>query len=109
MKRDIGEMKMSGLGKRLIKSAKQARAIAKDEADPDTYKVFVPQKIDVKEIRARLGMTQEQFSVRYALSLSSVRDWEQGRYAPDPAVRAYLTVIDHNPEAVEEALRASVA
>ncbi len=100
---------MSSLGKRLIKSARQARAIARGEADPDAYKVFVPQKIDVKEIRAKRGMTQEQFCVRYGLSLSSVRDWEQGRYAPDPAVRAYLTVIDRNPEAVEEALRDSAA
>ena len=100
---------MSSLGKRLIKSAKEARAIARGELDPSTYKVFVPQKIDVKEIRAKRGMTQEEFCIRYALSLSSVRDWEQGRYAPDPAVRAYLKVIDFNPEAVEEALQANAA
>lgn len=96
---------MSSLGKRLINSAKQARKIARGELAPDTYKVFVPPKIDVKEIRARRGMTQEEFCIRYALSLSSVRDWEQGRHIPDPAARAYLTVIDRNPEAVEEALQ----
>jgi putative transcriptional regulator len=104
-----GGKNMSRLGKRLIRSAKEGRAIARGEADPTTYKVYVPAKIDVKEIRAKRGMTQEEFCIRYALSLSSVRDWEQGRYSPDPAVRAYLTVIDREPEAVEKALQASVA
>jgi putative transcriptional regulator len=95
---------MSSLGKRLIKSAKEARAIARGEADASTYKVFVPAKIDVKGIRARRGLTQEEFCIRYGLSLASLRDWEQGRFSPDPTARAYLTIIDRAPEAVEEAL-----
>ena len=100
---------MRSLGKRLIKSAKEARAIARGEADESTYKVFVPAKIDIRKIRAKLGLTQEEFSLRFALSLPSIRDWEQGRYAPDPATRAYLTVIDRNHEAVEEALQTATA
>jgi len=96
---------MSNLGKRLIKSAKEGRAIARGEADASTYKVFVPAKVDVKKIRVNLGLTQEEFCMRYFLSLPSVRDWEQGRYSPDPAVRAYLTVIARDHEAVEAALK----
>ena len=95
---------MSSLGKRLIKSAKEARAIARGEADASTYKVFVPAKIDVKAIRTRRGLTQEEFCLKYGLCIASLRDWEQGRFSPDPTVRAYLTIIDRNPEAVEEAL-----
>jgi putative transcriptional regulator len=64
----------------------------------------MPPEIDVKAIRARRGLTQEEFSLRYAISLASLRDWEQGRYSPDPTARAYLTIIDRNPEAVEKAL-----
>jgi putative transcriptional regulator len=37
-------------------------------------------------------------------SAYSRRDWEQGRFSPDPTVRAYLTIIDRDPEAVEKAL-----
>jgi len=37
----------------------------------------------------------------------SFPDWEQGKTAPDHAVRACLTVIERNPEAVVEALRSS--
>ena len=34
----------------------------------------------------------------------SLQEWEQGRRRPESSVRAYLTVIDRNPEAVEKAL-----
>jgi putative transcriptional regulator len=98
------EQQMSNLGKRLVKSAKEARAIARGEADASTYKVFVPAKIDVKAIRTRRGLTQEEFCSKYGLSVASLRDWEQGRFSPDPTARAYLTIIDRAPEAVEEAL-----
>jgi putative transcriptional regulator len=98
------EQQMSSLGKRLIKSAKEGRAIARGETDAATYKVFVPAKIDVKAIRRRRGLTQEEFCIRYGLSVASLRDWEQGRFSPDPTARAYLTIIDRAPEAVERAL-----
>ena len=91
---------MSSLGKRLIKSAKEARAIARGEADASTYKIFVPAKIDVKAIRARRGLTQEEFCIRYGLSVASLRDWEQGRSEPDQPARAYLAVIAGDPEGV---------
>jgi len=100
---------MSSLGKRLIKSAKEGRAIAGGESDASTYKVYVPATIDVKAIRTRRGLTQEEFCIKYALSVASLRDWEQGRFSPDPTARAYLTIIDRAPEAVEKALAESDA
>jgi len=60
--------------------------------------------VDVRAIRSKLGLSQAEFSRRYALSPRSLQEWEQGRRRPESAVRAYLTVIDKNPEAVEEAL-----
>jgi putative transcriptional regulator len=95
---------MSKLGKKLIQSAKEGLAIARGEADPSTYKIFIPSTIDVKGIRARRGLTQEEFCSRYGLSVASLRDWEEGRFSPDPTARAYLTVIDRAPDAVEKAL-----
>ena len=55
------------------------------------------------ESRARLG---RPFGAqqRAAQSPRSLQEWEQGRRRPESAVRAYLTVIDRNPEAVEKAL-----
>jgi putative transcriptional regulator len=58
----------------------------------------------VRVIRRALGISQEDFAVRYHIPLGTLRDWEQGRVTPDQAARAYLTVIARNPEAVMRAL-----
>jgi putative transcriptional regulator len=49
---------MSKLGRRLIASAKEARAIARGKADPATYRVHVPARVDVASIRKRAGLSQ---------------------------------------------------
>ena len=98
------ETDMSKLEKKLIAAAKEGIAIARGEADPASYRLHVPAKIDVRAMRLKLGMTQELFAARYGLTLARVRDWEQGRSAPDGAVRAYLKVIEKEPKAVERAL-----
>ena len=58
----------------------------------------------VKIIRRALGISQEDFAARYQIPIGTLRDWEQGRVAPDQAARAYLTVIARDPEAVRKAL-----
>ena len=95
---------MTTLGKRLIQSAKEARKIVRGEADAKSYKMHIPAEIDVRAVRVRLKLTQEEFAVRYGLTLARVRDWEQGRSSPDSAARAYLTVIEREPKAVARAL-----
>jgi hypothetical protein len=47
---------------------------------------------------------QAEFSGRYIVSPRSLQDWELGRRRLESAVRACLTVMDRNPEAVEKAL-----
>lgn len=96
---------MGSLGKRLIKSTKEARAIARGEMVSAAYKIAVPRTVDVKALRIKLRLTQEQFAAKYNLNVARVRDWEQGRSRPDSAVRAYLTVIEQEPAAVDRALR----
>jgi putative transcriptional regulator len=95
---------MSKLGKKLIIAARQGVAIARGEANPDSYRLHVPAEIDVRAMRQKLGLTQEEFAIRYGLTLARVRDWEQNRSSPDGAVRAYLKVIEREPKAVERAL-----
>jgi len=41
--------------------------------------------IDVRAIRDKLGLTQEQFAIRYGLEIEALRNWETGRRSPDTA------------------------
>jgi putative transcriptional regulator len=38
------------------------------------------------------------------LNLRTLRDWEQGRRQPEDVARAYLRVIERNPDAVKAAI-----
>jgi putative transcriptional regulator len=57
-----------------------------------------------KSIRRALGLSQEEFAARYHIPVGTLRDWEQGRFEPDAAARAYLTVIARAPDLVRHAL-----
>ena len=97
---------MSKAGDRLLKSARSARAFARGEA-AEGFVVHVPEDVDVKAVRRKLGLTQREFALRYGFAYDAVRDWERRRRHPDRSARVLLTVIDHRPEAVEEALMES--
>jgi putative transcriptional regulator len=68
------------------------------------FKAHVPQEVDVKAIRNRLGMTQAKFSDTFGFSLDAIKHWEGGRRSPEAPARTLLTVIDKNPAAVLTAL-----
>lgn len=98
---------MSKFGDKLIKSVEEGVAIVNGELDPSTYRIRVPAQIDVAALRRKLGVSQAEFSQRYGFNAASVKDWEQGRATPTGPVRAYLRVIEKEPEAVQRALAAA--
>jgi putative transcriptional regulator len=55
-------------------------------------------------LRKRLGLSQAEFARQFMLNLRTLQDWEQGRRAPEDIARAYLRVIERNPDAVRAAL-----
>ena len=55
---------------------------------------------NTRAIRHQLKMTQGEFARAFGFSLSSVRDWEQGRHAPDTNTVSYLRTIAFEPERV---------
>lgn len=69
--------------------------------------VNVPERVDVKAIRDGLGLSQAEFASRYGIPVHTLRKWETGAREPDAAVRAYLTIIQRNPAAVADALKAA--
>ena len=72
--------------------------------EQEGFKAHVPQEVDVKAIRNRLGMTQAGFSDTFGFSLDAIKHWEGGRRTPEAPARTLLTVIDKNPAAVLTAL-----
>ena len=68
--------------------------------------INVPAPGDIKKIRRKLGMSQNDFATQFGVSPATLRNWEQGRRLPDGPARALLTIIDREPEAVRRALQA---
>lgn len=96
---------MSKIGESLLKGAEEALAYAKGEKKgAKTYQVKIPKKINVGAIRDKLHMSQSVFAACFGFSIRTIEKWEQGVRQPAGAARAYLIVIDRNPEAVRKAL-----
>ena len=96
--------------KRRAKLLTEAEVLAAADADPDAH-LMSPRALQnasmlprVRTLRRALALTQEEFAVRYQIPLGTLRDWEQGRTAPDQPARAYLKVIARDPEGVCRAL-----
>lgn len=60
--------------------------------------------INVRALRERLGLTQEEFAHRYRFPLRSVQEWEQGRKRPAAGTMTLLLAISRKPEALADAL-----
>ena len=90
---------------KIMRGLEEAKAYTNGEREG--FKVTLPPSIDVKSIRKELHMTQASFSANFGFSLDTVKHWEGGRRTPEIPARAYLTVIQHNPSAVLEALQQS--
>jgi putative transcriptional regulator len=93
------------VAKSIRRGLEEALAYARGEADIDKYRVHVPQQIDVRAIRNKLGMTQAEFAGQFGFSVNTLRHWEQGKRQPEGPTRAYLLVIERAPKTVQKALR----
>jgi putative transcriptional regulator len=90
----------------MSESDRRAAAMADPDARPMTVGEWAraPRVPQVIIIRRALRLSQEQFAAAFHIPIGTVRDWEQGRYEPDAAARAYLRVIAHAPSTVRKAL-----
>ncbi len=78
MKYEVGN-EMSKMGQRLIAAAKNARAIARGEAAPKTYRIHVPAEVDVAVIRRKVQLSQAEFASHFGIASGKLKDWEQPR------------------------------
>ena len=80
-------------------------AIAHTQGKAVEVRTYRPQAVDVKALRQRVAMTQEQFAARFGFSVATLRHWERGDRSPQGPALVLLNVIDRNPAAVLTALQ----
>lgn len=60
------------------------------------FTVTVPD--DVKALRAKIGLSQAEFAVRFNISLRTLQKWEQGETKPAGPAVSLLDIISKHPE-----------
>lgn len=67
-------------------------------------RLHAPPNVDVRAVRKRTGLTQEEFAATFAIGLGALRHWERGDRKPRGATLVLLNVIAKDPQAVLRAL-----
>ena len=60
--------------------------------------------VDVKNIRAKIGMSQNEFASAFGISVSTLRHWERGDRTPQEPALVLLNVVAKEPKVVLKAL-----
>ena len=75
---------------------------ALEEAKAGMGRVTTAEQVLVRSARAKTGLSQQAFAERIATPVATLRDWEQGRFAPPGGVLCLLRIIVRHPELLEE-------
>ncbi len=91
----------------IFKSIKRGmeEAIAHQKGKRTRVKVYKPEAVDVKKVREKTGLTQEQFAATFGISLGTLRHWERGDRAPHGPALVLLNVIDKEPATILKILQ----
>lgn len=72
------------------------------EAQAGLGRVTTAEQILTRAARRACGLTQEAFAARINTPVATLRDWEQGRFAPPGGVLCLLRLIIAHPELTDE-------
>jgi putative transcriptional regulator len=89
----------------LVTSVREGGAILRGHAEPS--RAFVADGPDIRQLRTRYHLTQEKFAALFGISVGTLRNWEQGRRAPEGPARVLLRVAEKHPEAVWDVVQAA--
>ena len=91
----------------IMKGAREAIAYMEGNKAGSRTHVVPVEATDVRALRTGLGLTQAEFAALFGVSVHTLRNWEQGRRAPEGPACALLKVIEKEPEAALRALAAA--
>lgn len=93
---------MSDMFDSIKKGLQEAVAYSEGKCPKAVVQEFSP--IDVKNVRAKMGMSQNEFASAFGISVSTLRHWERGDRVPHGPALVLLNVVEKEPEAVLKAL-----
>ena len=93
---------MSDMYSSIAQGLEQAIDFAKAKPNKAVVHEFSP--IDVKLLRKNIGMSQNEFTAAFGISVSTLRHWERGDRRPQGPALVLLNVVRKEPEAVLKAL-----
>jgi putative transcriptional regulator len=87
-------------------SIKQGLSEAIDYSEGKLKKAVVHEfcPLDVKKIRAKVGMSQSEFASAFGISVSTLRHWERGDRIPQGPALVLLNIVAKEPSIVLRAL-----
>lgn len=89
---------------KLAASIREASEIKSGNRKPSrVYEVKPP---DIKNVRGKLNVSQNEFAIMIGVSVRTLQNWEQGRRKPEGPAKALLRIASRNPQAVLDALHA---
>jgi putative transcriptional regulator len=87
---------------KLVASIKEAGEIKAGRRAPSrVYEINPP---EIKYVREKLNVSQNQFALMIGVSVRTLQNWEQGRRKPEGPAKALLRIASKNPNAVLDAL-----
>jgi putative transcriptional regulator len=86
----------------LIKGVLEAGKVKRGEKRAS--RVFKYSPFDVKNLREKLGLSQNEFSRILLVSVKTLQNWEQGRRHPRGPALALLTILKNDPKHAISAL-----
>jgi len=87
----------------LVASVREGGRILRGKAKPS--RKFVIETPDVKKIRADYKLSQIEFAALIGISVSTLRNWEQGRRTPEGSARVLLQVAAKHPEVIWDVVK----
>jgi putative transcriptional regulator len=79
-------------------------AIAHSKGEKTDVRLFVPKSVDVKQVRERTGLTQNQFAATFGISLGTLRHWERGDRTPHGPALVLLNAANNAPDTLLQIL-----
>ena len=72
-------------------------AVAHSQGEKTGVRLFTPEEVNVKKVREKTGLTQEQFAATFGISLGTLRHWERGDRKPHGPALVLLNAVAKEP------------